>query len=89
MKYEIVKVHTEPENAKDESGITKVKLSNSDVLKVSTVVYNIDNGTDYYFTASNGSQPEVESVHPDNSSAYIRTKPNNITSDNLLSLDRF
>ncbi|KRM63221.1 hypothetical protein FC74_GL002603 [Lacticaseibacillus paracasei subsp. paracasei ATCC 25302 = DSM 5622 = JCM 8130] len=89
MAYEIVKVHTEPYNSEHESDITKVKLANYEELSVADVVDNIDEGSAYYFTAKNGRKPEVESVHPTGRDPYIRTKANDVTSDNLLSLDRF
>lgn len=89
MRYEIVKVHTDPNDTKYESDITKVQLANRDKLTVATVVDNIDDGYAYYFTAKNGHEPEVESVHPAGHEPYIRTKANDVTSDNLLSLERF
>ncbi|MEQ6218255.1 DUF3892 domain-containing protein [Levilactobacillus brevis] len=48
-----------------------------------------DNNFEYYFTSREGLKTKVETVHLAYSDPYIRTKANQITSDNLLSLPRF
>lgn len=75
--------------ASKESDIEKVKLSGGTVESVTEVVKFIDKGYEYYFTSSQGHRTGVETVHPSYSDPYIRTKANQTTSDNLLSLPKF
>lgn len=89
MAYEIVKVSLKSVFSPSESDIERVKLSDGIIEPVSQVVDFIDSGFEYYFTSSNRQKTEVETVHPSNSDPYIRTKANQTTSDNLLSLPRF
>ncbi|WP_413476746.1 DUF3892 domain-containing protein [Latilactobacillus fuchuensis] len=89
MAYEIVKVSVKNVFSPSESDIERVKLSDGTIETVPQVVNFIDRSFDYYFTSSNGHKTEVETVHPSNSEPYIRTKANQTTSDNLLSLPRF
>lgn len=69
--------------------ITHVKLYAGTVETVDQVVKYIDTNFEYYYTTGGGSKAIVESVHPVGKPAYIRTKANNTTKDNLLSLPRF
>lgn len=69
--------------------ITHVKLSTGTIETVSQVVKYIDSNFEYYYTTGGGSKAVVESVHPTGRPAYIRTKANNTTKDNLLSLPQF
>ncbi|WP_054690882.1 DUF3892 domain-containing protein [Fructilactobacillus florum] len=88
MSYEIKEVHLDSDS-NYESDITKVKLSDGKVEQVSSVVINIDDHMKYYFTSSSNTKTLVDSVHPLHRDPYIRTVPNQTTSDNLLSLTRF
>ncbi|AUJ23130.1 DUF3892 domain-containing protein [Virgibacillus dokdonensis] len=69
--------------------IVKVKLSNGQVETVAEVVKWIDKNYKYYYTNVDGSEAEIESVHPAGRDPYIRTKANKTTKDNLLSLPKF
>ncbi|ARW21859.1 DUF3892 domain-containing protein [Levilactobacillus brevis] len=89
MEFEIVKVHTTTYFESNESDIQKVRLSDGSDELVEQVVRYIDNNFEYYFTSREGLKTKVETVHPSYSDPYIRTKANQITSDNLLSLPRF
>lgn len=89
MEFEIVKVHTTTYFESNESDIQKVRLSDGSDEMVEQVVRYIDNNFEYYFTSREGLKTKVETVHPAYSDPYIRTKANQITSDNLLSLPRF
>ena len=89
MANEITHVRLDNSSSTSEEHITDVRLSNNVEQTVQTVVKKLDSHTEYYFTAKNGSKAEVEPVHPAGKSAYIRTKANNTTNDNLLSLPRF
>lgn len=89
MAYRITNVRVDSESYHTEDHITDVKLSTGSIESVANVVSHIDRHAEYYFTARNGSRAQVESVHPAGRTAYIRTKPNQTTTDNLLSLPRF
>mgnify|MGYP004723649969 FL=1 len=89
MEFEIVKVHTTTYSESNESDIQKVRLSDGSDELVEQVVRYIDNNFEYYFTAREGLKTKVETVHTAYSGTDIRTKANQITSDNLLSLPRF
>lgn len=89
MAYEITHVRVDSEYNRSEDHITDVKLSDGTVESVSQVVGFIDSRMEYFFTDHRGSEAQVESVHPSGRPAYIRTKPNQTTTDNLLSLPRF
>lgn len=69
--------------------ITHVQLSGGTVETVAQVVGYIDRGMEYFYTTSTASKAIVETVHPVGRPAYIRTKANSTTTDNLLSLPRF
>lgn len=69
--------------------ITHVKLSTGTAETVAQVVGYIDSNYEYYYTTGGGSKAIVESVHPVGRPAYIRTKANNTTKDNLLNLPQF
>ncbi|CAM3707240.1 DUF3892 domain-containing protein [Cohnella lubricantis] len=69
--------------------ITHVKLSTGTVETREQAVSYIDIGYEYYYTNQYGSKANVETVHPTGRPAYIRTKANTTTVDNLLSLPRF
>ncbi|MCC2745051.1 DUF3892 domain-containing protein [Leuconostoc lactis] len=89
MAYEITHVRVDSEFNRSEDHITDVKLSDGTVENVREVVIFIDRKMEYFFTDHLGSRAQVESVHPTGRAAYIRTKPNQTTADNLLSLPRF
>ncbi|MCX2666580.1 DUF3892 domain-containing protein [Leuconostoc mesenteroides] len=89
MAYEITHVRVDGEYNKSEDHITDVKLSDGTFESVHQVVGFIDGRMEYFFTDHLGSKAQVESVHPSGRPAYIRTKPNQTTTDNLLSLPRF
>ncbi|MFS1239417.1 DUF3892 domain-containing protein [Lactiplantibacillus plantarum] len=89
MSYEIVKVHTDNSFDTDESDIKKVQLLDRSEETVAQVVTFIDQSLEYYFTSREGNKTEVETVHPTYRDPYIRTKANQTTYDNLLSLPRF
>lgn len=88
MAQEITHVRLDNVYGNSEQHISQVKLSSGIIQSVQQAVSNIDTHVDYYFTDHNGKKAEVESVHH-GYSAYIRTKPNQTTTDNLLSLPRF
>ena len=69
--------------------ITHVKLSSGTIETREQAVKYIDTGYEYYYTTSTFSKAIVETVHPSGRPAYIRTKGNYTTADNLLSLPRF
>lgn len=89
MASEITHVRVDNEYNGSEDHITEVKLSNGLVESVHQVVRYIDINLEYFFTDHLGSKAQVESVHPTGRQAYILTKPNQTTTDNLLSLPRF
>ncbi|MCC8439214.1 hypothetical protein CRI85_02475 [Leuconostoc pseudomesenteroides] len=89
MAYEITHVRVDSEYNKSEDHITDVRLSDGTSETVSQVVSFIDSKMEYFFTDHLGSKAQVDSVHPTGRPAYIRTKPNQTTTDNLLSLPRF
>lgn len=89
MAYQIIAVRLDFEFYKTEDHITEVKLYDGTIETVPQVVKYIDSNYRYYFTSSNRNEVDVEAVHPNSGAAYIRTKPNNTTRDNLLSLPRF
>ncbi|NLT84894.1 DUF3892 domain-containing protein [Leuconostoc sp.] len=89
MSYEITHVRLDNVYNGSEDLITDVKLSDGAIESVDSVVIFIDSQMDYFFTDHLGSKAQVDSVHPEGKPAYIRTKPNQTTTDNLLSLPRF
>lgn len=89
MAQEITHVRLDNVYGNSEQHISQVKLSSGIIQSVQQAVSNIDTHVDYYFTDHNGRKTEVESVHPYSEPAYIRTKPNQTTTDNLLNLPRF
>ncbi|WP_430495700.1 DUF3892 domain-containing protein [Leuconostoc mesenteroides] len=89
MAYEITHVRVDSEYNRSEDHITDVKLSDGTVESVRQVVGFIESRMEYFFTDHRGSKAQVEPVHPSGRPAYIRTKPNQTTTDNLLSLPRF
>lgn len=89
MVYEIVQVRLGNPYGTTEDRITEVKLSTGNVQTVRDVVNYINSYHEYYFTDRNGNQTYVEVVPFQGRSSYIRTKPNQTTTDNLLSLPRF
>lgn len=89
MSFKITHIRLSDNNATSEESITAVKLSNGSEETKADVVTHIDQGSEYYYTQSNGSKAVVETVHPVGSDPYIRTKANNTTKDNLFSLPRF
>ncbi|WP_179394971.1 DUF3892 domain-containing protein [Lacticaseibacillus absianus] len=89
MAYQIVAIRTEGFGATTTDKITAVKLSDGITETVSQVVTYIDAKMEYYYTTSTGSRADVESVHPVQGNAYIRTVRNGTTQDNLLNLPEF
>lgn len=90
MVKEILAVRTKDDVPLDEDEIVAIKLNDGSVETKSEAVFSIDNGETRYFTTSNNSIALVSTVHPDlPEKPYIRTDPNETTSDNLLSLPRF
>lgn len=88
MSYQITHIRLSSTGYSNEH-ITHVKLSSGVQETVQQVVSYIDAKFEYYYTSANGSKAIVETVHPVGKAAYIRTKANNTTQDNLLSLPRF
>ncbi|AZZ61425.1 DUF3892 domain-containing protein [Oenococcus sp. UCMA 16435] len=95
MRHRIIAVKF----SKDEQSIIAVKLKwpmqvwslkENDVLKVLDLFMEIGQGNHFFYTDHYGRESEVEAVDLDNpNGGYIRTKTNDTTIDNLLSLDRF
>jgi len=88
MSYQITHIRLSDSGYSNEH-ITHVKLSSGVIETVTDVVRYIDSSFEYYYTSAYGSKALVESVHPTGRPAYIRTKANSTTRDNLLSLPRF
>jgi hypothetical protein len=89
MAYQITHVRLSDDSATSTEHITDVRLSDGAEETKAQVVKYIDQGMEYYYTQSTGSRADVETVHPTGRTPYIRTKANNTTRDNLLSLPRF
>lgn len=89
MSYQITHIRLSDNNATSVESIIEVKLSDGSKETKAQVVIYIDRGMEYYYTQTNGSKADVETVHPVGKDPYIRTKANNTTKDNLLSLPRF
>lgn len=89
MAYQITHVRLSDDNTTSTEHITHVKLSSGVVETKAQVVKYIDSGMEYYYTLSDNSKAYVETVRPVGRDPYIRTKANNTTKDNLLSLPRF
>ncbi|KKX52426.1 DUF3892 domain-containing protein [Brevibacillus borstelensis] len=87
--YQITHVRLSDSNSTSTEHITHVKLSGGTVETKADVVKYIDGGHEYFYTTSSNSKAYVETVHPVGRPAYIRTKANSTTKDNLLSLPRF
>ncbi|MCL6442609.1 MAG: DUF3892 domain-containing protein [Alicyclobacillus sp.] len=85
---QITQVHVESPGQHPKH-ITSVKLADGTVKTRATVVSEIDQGTYYYYTKGGGQTAVVEAVHPISESAYIRTKGDSTTADNLLNLPKF
>ncbi|MGL4697093.1 DUF3892 domain-containing protein [Enterococcus larvae] len=89
MPYQITHVRVSESFPTSTEKITDVKLSSGSVETVAQVVKYLDLNMEYFYTTSASSRALVESVHPVGRPAYIRTKANATTKDNLLSLPRF
>jgi len=89
LANKITHVRVSEYNPTSTDKITDVKLSQGTSESVSQVVRYLDSGAEYYYTTSTNSRALVETVHPDYKPAYIRTKANRTTKDNLLNLPRF
>ncbi|MCD8898378.1 DUF3892 domain-containing protein [Mammaliicoccus sciuri] len=89
MKYRITHIRLSDSFGSNTEKITHVKIANTTIESVKDMVNYLDKGIKYFYTKSNGSEAEVESVHPSDREPYIRTKGNNSISDNLLNLPKF
>lgn len=89
MAYQITHTRTASDYSSTTDKITHVKLNDGTIETVEAVVRYIDQNMEYYYTYGYNSKAEVESVHPSYSPAYIRTKGNRSTADNLLNLPKF
>ncbi|CAM3213753.1 DUF3892 domain-containing protein [Sporolactobacillus spathodeae] len=89
MAYEIKAIHLDNSFSQSTESISKVRLSDGTVETKQQVVNYIDQNLEYYYTTSYNTRADVESVHPYNRTPYIRTKGNQTTKDNLLSLPQF
>lgn len=89
MAYRITHIRTSENNATTTDKITHVKLEDSTIETVAQVVRYLDSKMEYYYTTSDNSKALVEAVHPTYGQAYIRTKANHTTKDNLLNLPKF
>lgn len=89
MAYEIVAIHLDNSFSQSTESISQVKLSDGTYETKQQVVYYIDQKYEYFYTTSTNSHADVESVHPNFREPYIRTKGNQTTKDNLLSLPRY
>lgn len=89
MAYEIKEIHLDNAYSQSTESISQVKLSDGTIETKQQVVGYIDKNMEYYYTTSANTRADVESVHPYNRDPYIRTKGNQTTKDNLLSLPRF
>ena len=91
MEYQITMIHLSDEYAPvTTEKITRVRLSDRITEKtVEQVVKDIDDNYKRFYTYDNSTKTYVETVHPSNRKAYIRSEANGTTKDNLLSLDRF
>ncbi|MEV2911735.1 DUF3892 domain-containing protein [Paenibacillus larvae] len=88
MSYQITHIRLSSPATSSEH-ITHVRLSIGQEQTVADVVKSIDSKCEYFYTTYFESRVAVESVHPVGRPAYIRTKGNSLTRDNLLSLPRF
>lgn len=73
----------------DERHITEVMLATGLTFTREQIVDHIELKLEYFFTTGDGRKATVEAVRPSVGSPYIRTKADNTTKDNLLSLPRF
>ncbi|MGC3434453.1 DUF3892 domain-containing protein [Enterococcus faecalis] len=89
MAFKIIGIKVSDNNSTSTDKITHVKLEDGKKESVEQVVKQLDTNTEYYYTTSNNSTALVESVHPQNGCAYIKTKANNTEKDNLLNLPKF
>jgi hypothetical protein len=69
--------------------ITAVLLADGTERSRSAAVNDIDKGSVYYYTRGGGQTAYVETVHPRDEAAYIRTRGDSTTADNLLNLPPF
>lgn len=88
MAYQITHIRMSQSTTSTEH-ITRVKLADGTEETREQVVKYIDQNMEYFYTKSSGYKAIVESVHPSGRPAYIRTKGDSTTADNLLSLPRF
>jgi hypothetical protein len=87
--YQITHIRLSSSSSTSSEHITHIKLSGGIEETREQAVRFIDSGQEYYYTSSSNSKAIVETVHPTGRAAYIRTKGNSTTSDNLLSLPKF
>lgn len=89
MKYQITHIKLSDNFGSNTEKITHVKIADTTVETVKDMVNYLDKGIKYFYTKANGTEAEVESVHPSDRKPYIRTKGNDSISDNLLNLPKF
>ncbi|UXV31263.1 DUF3892 domain-containing protein [Mammaliicoccus sciuri] len=89
MKYRITHIRLSDSFGSNTEKITHVKIANTTIESVKDMVNYLDKSIKYFYTKSNGSEAEVESVHPLDRDPYIRTKDNDSISDNLLNFPKF
>jgi hypothetical protein len=89
--FQIVAVRTESSSSGSHEHISKVKTSGGSEWSRATVVKDIREGGDSYYTEVNGSKADVIVVECPNCtfSDYIKTTADSTTADNLLSLPKF
>lgn len=87
--YQITHVRVSTATASSTEHITHVLLTGGVTETREEVVRYIDGGHEYFYTYGWTGRAVVETVHPNGRPAYIRTKANSTTTDNLLNLPRF
>lgn len=89
--YQITHVRVSDNNATSTDKITDVKLSGGHPYSVAEIINFIKNGHEFFYTHGlyQTNKAFIEVVRPAYHDPYIRTKANNTTTDNLLSLTRF
>lgn len=89
--FQIVAVRTDWSTDSSHEHISEVKTSGGSIWSRATVVKDIREGGDSYYTEVDGSKADVIVVECPNCTFddYIRTTADSTTADNLLSLPRF
>lgn len=90
MDYQITAVHIGGSREKEEH-ITHIQLVDGTEETIEKAIASIDEGKDYYYRVDGGEKVRVDTVHPEdpNTPAYLRTHPDQSTTDNLLKLPTF